>query len=119
MAEAVTLAEKIHWIKLFILHNESAFEAQKQLYQEWIKQGKIPLRRRPALAGQCQVMAYLQKDKVYSRQIRTIEDLKQAIRDEIDQLRQQTDLLRRVCEAVTARAHECMEADGKQFECFR
>ena len=57
MAEAVTLAEKNHWIKLFILHNESAFEAQKQLYQEWIKQERF--RRRPALAGQCQVMAYL------------------------------------------------------------
>ena len=59
------------------------------------------------------------KDKVYSRKLTTLQELKYTIQTEITQLKQQPELLRRVCHSVTTRGTECMEANGEQFECFR
>ena len=56
------------------------------------------------------------KDKVYQRNLATVLDLKNAICYEIDQIRAQPELLKRVCAAVTARVKECIDADGGHFE---
>ena len=56
------------------------------------------------------------KDKVYSRNLHTLEELRNAITSEINELRTNQELLKRVCSAVTARIKECMEVSGGHFE---
>ena len=56
------------------------------------------------------------KNKVYSKKFHSLDELKSAIKHEIDELKSNTELLKRVCASVTARVRECVEVDGGHFE---
>ena len=56
------------------------------------------------------------KNKVYSKKFHSLDELKSAIKHEIDELKSNTELLKRVCASVTARVKECVEVDGGHFE---
>lgn len=56
------------------------------------------------------------KNKVYGNKLHNLGELKSVITNEIEKLKSDPDLLKRVCSSVTARVNECMEANGGHFE---
>ena len=56
------------------------------------------------------------KHRVYADKIRDIDHLKDVIKREVNVIRADKDLLRRVCNSVTGRVEECISASGGHFE---
>ena len=56
------------------------------------------------------------KNKVYSKKMRNLEELKSVIAMEIGKLNADPDLLQQVCASVSGRVKECMEVDGGHFK---
>ena len=56
------------------------------------------------------------KDRVYSKKFSDLDELKKAIKKEALALAKDTDLLNKVCYSIADRIHECIEADGGNFE---
>ena len=60
------------------------------------------------------VIRVFEKDSVYSRKPRSVEDLRQFVIDAFANL--DHDLCTKVCHSVVSRCRECIEAEGLQFE---
>ena len=56
------------------------------------------------------------KDKVYSQKPRSVDDLKNYIRDSFQEINAQSDLCENVCQSVRDRLQSCVNQEGKQFE---
>ena len=56
------------------------------------------------------------KDKVYSPKPRSLDDLKNYIRDAFQEINTQTDLCKNVFRSVRGRRESCVNRDGKQCE---
>ena len=59
------------------------------------------------------------KDKVYSQKRRSVDDLKNYIRDAFQEINAQSDLCEKVCRSVRDRLQSCVNQEGKQFEHLR
>ena len=56
------------------------------------------------------------KNKVYGRKIRNLDVLKETITHFIDEIRNDQELLTRVCRAVNTRVDDCLKVNGGHFE---
>ena len=54
--------------------------------------------------------------RIYAQKVSDIDHLKAHIKEEVDIIRADKSLLRRVCRSVTARVEECINASGGHFE---
>ena len=59
------------------------------------------------------------KDKVYSQKPKSVDDLKNYIRDAFQEINAQSDLCENVCRSVRDRLQSCVNQEGKQFEHLR
>ena len=59
------------------------------------------------------------KDKVYSQKPRSVDDLKNYIRDAFQEINAQRDLSEKVCRSVRDRLQSCVNQEGKQLERLR
>jgi hypothetical protein len=56
------------------------------------------------------------KDKVYSHPINSIQDLQQYIEYEVNEINQNSDLLKKVYESFFRRIHVCYEKNGQYLD---
>ena len=56
------------------------------------------------------------KHRIYAQNVRDIDHLKGSIKEEVDIIRADKRLLRRVCRSVTGSVEECINASGGHFE---
>ena len=59
------------------------------------------------------------KDKIYSQKSRSVDDLKNYVRDAFQENNTQSDLCEKVCRSVRDRLQSCGNQEGKQFEHLR
>ena len=59
------------------------------------------------------------KDKVYSRKPRRAGDSKNYIRETLQEINEQRDLCKNVCQSVRDRLQSCVNCDGQQFDHLR